>query len=248
MDPQRFGLRRDEVETVRMSVPAYLIEHARGTLVWDAGCVPDRAWVPNDGPVEHHIQLPDGSQRRVTMTRRIDGQLADVGHSPAGITFLALSHYHYDHTGNANAFVASTWLARPAERTAMFGSPAPRLTQPADYARLRTARTELVEVDEFDVFGDSSVRMIATPGHTPGHQLLVVRLARTGTVVLSGDLYHYSEERLLDRVPTFEHNPNETRRSRTAIEELLRVESARLWIQHDWLSSRAIRTSPDFYD
>jgi len=98
------------------------------------------------------------------------------------------------------------------------------------------------------VFGDGSVLIKWAPGHTPGHQVLFVKLARTGPVLLSGDLYHYPEERTLDRVPTFDVDPALTRRTRTAIDAFVKRNRAQLWIQHDFKANAALKKGPGFYE
>ena len=85
-------------------------------------------------------------------------QLAEAGYSPADITHLALSHYHWDHTANANAFAGATWLVRQVERDAMFAEKPPGVTRPSTHAALRGSRTVLIESDDYDVFGDGRVR------------------------------------------------------------------------------------------
>jgi N-acyl homoserine lactone hydrolase len=98
------------------------------------------------------------------------------------------------------------------------------------------------------VFGDSTVVIKSAPGHTPGHQILYLKLAKTGGFVLSGELYHYPEERALDRVPTFEFNQEQTRETRVAIDAFLKKTSAQLWIQHDFNANAKLRKSPGFYE
>lgn len=244
MDPARFGLTAAEVPTDRMSVPAYVVLHPRGVLIWDTGCVPDAAWQPGAGPVLHEIQLAGGQRRRVTLHRGLGDQLDSIGLAPADVTHLALSHHHYDHTGNANLFASATWLVPPAERAAMFARTPPNLTQPADYALLRDAPTASIEDDEVDVFGDGAVRIRAAPGHTPGHQVLRLRLLSGRILVLSGDLYHYRQERELDRVPSFEFDPVMTRASRRSILRSVEREGAELWIQHDWSENEGRARAP----
>ena len=109
--------------------------------------------------------------------------MAEVGYSPSDITYLALSHYHYDHTANANEFAASTWLVRQVERDAMFAEKPLGPTQPSTYSALRQSKTLILKADEHDVFGDSNVIIKAAPGHTPGHQVLYLKLAKTGGVM-----------------------------------------------------------------
>ena len=247
-DPGRFRLKKEEVPTARTSVPSFLIAHPKGALIWDTGAFPDAAWKPTGTPVTQHIVLPDSQERDVTLTKPLKVQLAEVGYSLADITYLALSHYHYDHTANANEFAGATWLVRQEERDAMFAKQPPGITQPSSYAALRNSNTVILKNDEHDVFGDGTVLIRAAPGHTPGHQILYLKLAKTGAVVLSGDLYHYPQERTLDRVPTFEFNQEQTRATRVTIEEFLKKTGAQLWIQHDFIGNARLKKAPDYYD
>jgi glyoxylase-like metal-dependent hydrolase (beta-lactamase superfamily II) len=116
------------------------------------------------------------------------------------------------------------------------------------YAALKDSRVTLVEADEHDVFDDGTVIIKAAPGHSPGHQVLYVKLARTGGVVLSGDLYHYPQERTMNRLPTFEVSEEQTRESRRRLEAFLQRTGAQLWIQHDLPAHRRLRLAPAFYD
>jgi N-acyl homoserine lactone hydrolase len=247
-DVGRFGLKPAEVATSDLSVPAFLVLHPKGTLIWDAGAVPDTAWTPSGKEVSYHVVLPDSQERDVAMTKSLTQQLAGVGYSPADITYLALSHYHYDHTANANQFANATWLVRREERDAMFAPKTPPVTQPSTYSALRHSKTIIIKTDEYDVFGDGSVIINSAPGHTPGHQMLYLKLAHTGPVLLSGDLYHYPEERALDRVPTFEFDAKKTRATRIVTEAFLKRSGAQLWIQHDFRANAKLRKAPEYYD
>ncbi len=247
-DTGRFGLKREEVATSDLSVPCFLVAHPKGTLIWDTGAVPDNDWKPTGAAITHHVVLPDKQERDVTLIKSLKMQLAELGYSPADITYLALSHYHYDHTANANQFTGATWLVRQAERDAMFAEKPPGVTQPSTYAALRNSKTLIIKSDEYDVFGDGTVIIKSAPGHTPGHQVLYLKLAKTGSVVLSGDLYHYPEERTLNRVPTFEFKQEQTRASRVAIDAFLKKTGAQLWIQHDFRANTKLRKAPDYYE
>ena len=97
------------------------------------------------------------------------------------------------------------------------------------------------------MFGDGTVILKSAPGHTPGHQVLYVRLAKTGGVVLSGDLYHYPQERTMNRLPTFEFNEEQTRGARKAVEEFLTRTKAQLWIQHDFNAHAKLKKAPEYY-
>jgi N-acyl homoserine lactone hydrolase len=247
-DVTRFRLTPAEVATSDLAVACYLIVHPKGTLIWDTGAVPDASWTPSGSAVTQHLVLPDSVKRDVVVLKSLTGQLAQLGYAPSAITYLALSHYHYDHTANANAFAGSTWLVPQSERTAMFADKPPPLTQPSTYAALRTSKTVIIAGAAYDVFGDGTVVIKPAPGHTPGHQVIYLKLAKTGGVLLSGDLYHYPEQRTLDRVPTFEFDQDETRASRVEIEAFLQATGAQLWIQHDFLGNAKLRKSPSFYE
>ena len=247
-DPARYRLTPQDVSATQLSIASFLVVHARGVLLWDAGAVPDGEWTPTGMPVVHRLTLPDGQPRQVTLRTTLGAQLKAAGFSPRDVTHLALSHYHWDHTANANAFAAAQWLVRPAERDAMFAERPVGAVRTELFAGLRQARTVLLQQDEHDVFGDGSVVVKASPGHTPGHQVLLVRLAKTGPVLLSGDLYHYPEERTLGRMPPAEEQAGQTPASRRAIEAFLKSTAARLWIQHDLTAHRRLRLSPAFYD
>ena len=122
------------------------------------------------------------------------------------------------------------------------------MTRPSTYEALRNIKAVTIVGDEHDVFGDGTVIIKAAPGHTQGHQVLYLRLARAGNVVLSGDLYHYPEERTLDRVPTFEFNAQQTRAARKALDRFLADTKAQLWIQHDFNAHAKLKKAPDYYE
>ena len=236
-DPGRFSLTMDEVSTLELSVPCYLIEHPDGTLLWDAGLSDSLA---EGSP---HTQA-NGTVTTVTATLR--AQLEELGYQPADITYLALSHLHYDHAGNANDFVASTWLVQRPEHEAAFGD-AQGFFDRALYGELEISETMLLDGDH-DVFGDGTVVIKSAPGHTPGHQVLFVDLAETGGVVLSGDLYHFPENRTLKRVPTFNFDEAQTLASMDAVEDFLMESGARLWIEHDFAANALLDKSPAYYE
>jgi glyoxylase-like metal-dependent hydrolase (beta-lactamase superfamily II) len=248
-DPSRFQLTKDDVAELNLSVGCYLVTHPRGTLLWDTCAIPDSEWTYTGSPVKHHLVLPDKQERDFTLVKPLTMQLADAGHSRATITHLALSHYHYDHTANANLFPKAAWLVTDVEREAMFAVPPPRVTtRPSTYEGLRNGGIIRITGDDHDVFGDGTVVIKAARGHTEGHQVLYVKLARTGGVVLAGDLYHYPEERTLDRVPTFEFDAQQTRAARKSLDRFLIETKAQLWIQHDFNAHAKLKKAPEYYD
>jgi glyoxylase-like metal-dependent hydrolase (beta-lactamase superfamily II) len=239
LDPALFNFRREELGQVDFVNIAYLIVHPRGTLMFDAGAVPDSHFKGDGSPVVEGV---------VTATKPLIPQLVDAGYQPSDVTYFALSHFHSDHTGNANEFADATWIVQKAERDYMFADSPQGIIQPATYAALRNAKTKLLNNEDFDVFGDGSVVVMATPGHTPGHQVVAVRLGRQGTVVLAGDLYHYPEERTTGRIPTFEFDAEQSKASRARIEKFVEDNDAALWIEHDIATHAALPKSPRYVD
>lgn len=234
-----YQLKRDEIATNVMSVPCFLVVHPMGTLMWDVGAVPDRL-IPQSGT---------GTLRQYGSSgKRLVDQMAAIGYAPKDITYLALSHYHWDHVGNANLFAGSTWLVRPLEREIMFADPPSPRTEAENFSALKNSRTIIIRDKDYDVFGDGSVVIKSAPGHSPDHQVLFLKLARTGPVLLSGDLYHYPEERTLNRVPMTDYNPAQTAASRAAIDAFLKQTGAQLWIQHDFTGNSKLKKSPEYYD
>ena len=247
-DPARYNLKREEMAVADMSIAAYLVVHPKGILMWDSAALADSELTSPGTPTRYRILLPDGRERFVTTARTLAAQLAETGYSPRDVNFLALSHYHYDHTGNANMFAGATWLARPAERDVMFPEKPNDLTRPETYSKLKTSKTTLIKTEDYDVFGDGTVVLKLTPGHTPGHQSLFVKLAKTGPVMISGDLYHYPEERTLNRVPAFDIDPKQTAASRVALDVFMKKTGAKLWIQHDLAAFRTMNKAPKYYE
>jgi glyoxylase-like metal-dependent hydrolase (beta-lactamase superfamily II) len=243
-----YQLKKEEVARTDMSMGCFLVKHPKGTLMWDVGAVADGSWTPTGSPVRIHLVLPDKQERDVTMVKRLKAQLIEVGYSPADITYLALSHYHWDHVANANDFAGSIWLVRQAEKAIMFSSPKPERTIRDNYNQLANSKTVIVDKDEYDVFGDGKVILKLSAGHTPAHQVLFVDLPRTGPVVLAGDLYHYPEERTLNRIPVRDFDKTQTVASRAALEIFLKEKGAQLWIQHDITAHEKLKKAPDFYD
>ncbi len=238
-DPGRFSLTMDEVSTLELSVPCYLVEHAEGSLLWDAGL--SDALAGQDAS-------PQSSGSVATVTTTLRAQLADLGYEPSDVTYIAMSHLHYDHAGNANDFAASTWLVQRPEYEAAFSEdPAAYRFDPQYYGALETAETVILDGDH-DVFGDGVVVIKSAPGHTPGHQVLFVDLAEYGPVVLSGDLYHFPESRALRRVPTFNFDAEMTLEAMDRVEDFLIETGARLWIEHDIAENAMLEKSPAYYE
>jgi len=234
-----FGFKPGETPVRDFFVPCYLVAHPKGTLMWEVGLLPDSVFKPGGAPVTQGIS---------TVTKPLLPQLAALGYTPADITYLALSHYHSDHTANANAFAGSTWLVRTIERDAMFAEKPAGIIQQDTFSALKDAKTVILDKDEYDVFGDGTVIIKSAPGHTPGHQVLFLKLKQTGPLLVAGDLYHYPEERTMNRFPSFEFDKAQSARSRADIDAFLKRTKAQMWIEHDLATNAPLKKAPAFYE
>lgn len=207
--------------------PCYLIRHPNGDLIWDTG-FPDAVADMADG-----LELT-AIGARVTMRVKLADQLAQIGLTPADVEFVSFSHAHGDHTGNGNLFAASTWIVDADERAYLFRDEARADAQSfSTYDQLENAETRLIEGDgDYDVFGDGSVTIIQTPGHTPGHTVLLVRLPNAGPVLLTGDMYHLAESRERRTVPVFNTDRAQTLESMDKVERIASETGARVIRQH----------------
>jgi N-acyl homoserine lactone hydrolase len=236
--PEDYSLKREEVKDTNMGVTCYLVIHPKGLLIYDTG-LSDRLV---GRPLYENVIDGYGQIKFNTLI----GQLADIGVRPVDIDYLVLSHYHWDHIGNANEFAGAMWLVYKGDHDQMFSKEARAYAWFNQYSALEKSRTTVLKGDR-DVFGDGTVVVLATPGHTEGHCSLLVRLKNTGPVVLSGDLYHYAEERGLNRLPEEEKTMG-TVESRQKVDELLQRTGAKLWIGHSMDFFRTVRKSPAWYD
>lgn len=238
-DVSPFGLTNEETAVRELFVPCYLVEH-RGTgvsrLLFDAGLPMALA---GQGPV-----TPEPGMT-LHYDRSLEDQLAVLDLTPADIDFVAFSHLHFDHVGSAGLFTESMHLIQTAEYQAGFVE-RPAIYQPDLYMPLADSPRRLLNGDH-DVFGDGSVTLVSAPGHTPGHQSLLVRLEDPGPVLLSGDLYHFRHSRVARRVPVFNTSVDQTLQAMDRVEALLKKERATLWIEHDKALADTLRKAPAFY-
>ena len=238
-DTSPYRLKKEDVVTTKMSAPCFLVAHPKGTMMWDTGPVPDTNFKPGSATA---------TTRYATTTRSLTARLAEIGFTPADITYLTFSHFHWDHVGNGNLFAGSTWLVRQKERDIMFAVPPSPRTEPANFSALKNSKTVIVKDADYDVFGDGTVILKSAPGHSPDHQVLFLKLKRTGPLLISGDLYHYPEERKRKLIPTTEFDAGQTVASRAAIEAFIKQTGAQLWIQHDLPANAKLKKSPAYYD
>jgi N-acyl homoserine lactone hydrolase len=214
----------------------YLIRHGDTWMLWDTGFADALAAVPEGAAGARNMR----TYRKKTLA----SQLAEIGVKPDDIKILAFSHTHGDHVGNGNLFTAATLYIQQAEYDAAFGPDPQKFGfAPATYDKLRASKVVKLHGDH-DVFGDGSVTILSTPGHTPGHQSLLVRLPKTGPVVLSGDVVHFRENFDNRRVPGFNFDVEQSKRSIDRVGEVLKAEHAVLWINHDAAQNATIPHAP----
>ncbi|HSD38069.1 MAG TPA: N-acyl homoserine lactonase family protein [Rhodocyclaceae bacterium] len=222
-----------------IATPCFLIRHPKGTLLWDTG-IGDKIAQSKDG-----VDAGGGILLHVDVT--LQAQLQQIALAPADVTHMAFSHQHFDHTGNANAFPAATWILNSAELAWALSNPTPFGVDPSSFSGYKAAKTQMIDND-YDVFGDGSVRILKAPGHTPGHQVLVLKLKKAGTVVLSGDLYHTRENRKFRRVPGFNVERADTLASIDRVEAIVKNTKGQLFVQHDPLDFKRLPKFPAYLD
>jgi len=232
-DQSRWSPGVNEGKPIEFSDNCYLIRHDKGILLWDTG-IPDSVAAMPDGMVVANGAI---TYRRL---KTLASQLDQIGVKPSDVTYVAVSHTHGDHVGNVPLCPTSTVLIQTAEyEWAMAG--------PAKPAFVTTQKIQKLSGDH-DVFGDGSVKIISTPGHTPGHQSLLVSLPKTGWLLLSGDAVHFQDNWTHKRVPSMNVNRDQTLASLKRIETLLEERKAQLWINHDKPQTATLKHAPDYYE
>jgi glyoxylase-like metal-dependent hydrolase (beta-lactamase superfamily II) len=192
----------------------YLVKHGDDYMVWDSG-QPMTA-----GPVAPKTSLPD--------------LLGQLELKPEQIKYIGISHYHGDHIGQVASLPKSTLLIGKGDWDVLTDPKAAAIANPANFANWISGggKVEPVILDK-DVFGDGTVVMLNTPGHTPGHHALLVRLKGLGPVLLSGDLAHFRENYDTNGVPNFNTNRAETIASIERFKQIAANLKATVIIQHD---------------
>lgn len=201
----------------------YLIRHGDRLMIWDAGF-----------PGEWVGKPPAPERRSVVVTTSLIDELARIGIAPDTIDIVAVSHLHWDHIGQAASFPKARLLIGKADWEALVvPQPDPRL-QPHRFAPWIAGRAPLeTVVGDKDVFGDGSVVMLATPGHTAGHHSLLVRTPRFGAVILSGDLYSSTAQHAEKRVSKDNADAAQTIASFRRFDAMADALKATVIIQHE---------------
>jgi glyoxylase-like metal-dependent hydrolase (beta-lactamase superfamily II) len=209
---------------VQFVYSCYLIKHGDDYLLWDTGFAPG---TPNTGPKE---SIPD--------------QLAKLNVKPEQIKYVGISHFHGDHTGQVSSFPKATLLIGQREWQGITSNPpaAGANVKPFESWIKGDSKVEPQATDK-DVFGDGSVIVLRTPGHTPGHQSLLVKLAKSGSWILSGDAVHFHENWDSNGVPMFNYDRAQTLASMDRLRKITQIHKAKLIIQHD---ARDVKLLPAF--
>ena len=231
--------------SIEFSSTCWLIKHGSEWLLWDAG-VPEaalndpRGWSTLPKLIVYHLD------------KTLTDQLAEIGLKPRDIARVAISHTHGDHIGNVSLFPNSTILMQQAEYSWINSPDGPNdnVNQLMALARkLLGAPKNLQLIDgDNDVFGDGSVTLVYTPGHTPGHQSLLVHLKNSGFIILSGDVVHLEENFEKNRVPSLNTNNAESIASMQKIRQMIAMYKATLFINHDKKQTDKLKLLPAFYD
>ncbi len=223
----------DAGKSVPMADNCYLIHHTQGWLLWDTGVADAIAAMP-DG-----LAASDPRAIHWYRPKTLASQLAAVGVNPADVKFVAISHTHPDHIGNVEMFPQSMLLVQQAE----YDWP-----NPQGGARFKPEHPVKKLAGDYDVFGDGSVTTFPTPGHTPGHQSLLVKLPKTGAIVLSGDAVHFKINWDNRHAPSINYDKDKTVVSMQRIADVLAKDKAQLWINHDKAQRDTLRMAPEYYE
>lgn len=232
----------DNETTVRdLVVPCYIIDHPRGTLLWDGG-------LPSATANISGWQRDPQTGVQVRMQQTLQSQLLemDLGFDLTSIDLAAFSHIHYDHVGVANELTNAKWLVQRGDYDVVVKGETVPAYDPALLAEIKERPTQVLDGD-YDVFGDGKVRLISATGHTPGHQVLYVELEDFGPLMLSGDLYHFRLSRDQRRVPMFNVDKNQTLEAMDKVEALVAETGATFWIEHDAALFETLKLAPNFY-
>ena len=207
----------------RLTDSCYLIQHGSDYMLWDTGLPAALLGKPfGDGPMSP------------TLTQTLPAQLGKAGVQPDQISMIGISHYHFDHVGQAAQFPKAKLLIGKADLDALKSKPQPFGAQKELLAPWLdgNAPSEAVSGDK-DVFGDGSVTMLAMPGHTPGSTALLVRLPKTGPVLLSGDVVHFEAQLTHNYVPPFNTDRAASLASMDRMRGIVASLKATLVVQHD---------------
>jgi glyoxylase-like metal-dependent hydrolase (beta-lactamase superfamily II) len=200
----------------------YLIRHGDRHMLWDTGLSDALIANPYDSPGQ-----------TIRLKRSLVDQLGQIGVRPEQIELIGISHWHFDHVGQAGRFPQARLMIGKEDSEFLKGTPSPDEDSSKALAHWLTGKGKIDPVSgDRDVFGDGRVTMLDLPGHTPGHYALLVRLA-SGPVLLSGDQYHFTEQVKNRGVPPFNHDRSDTLASMDRFDRIAGNLKAKVIIQHE---------------
>lgn len=203
--------------------PFYIISHPKGRLMWDAGL--------SEMLVDKEPYTDPSGYFTVSRKDSLVNQLKKIGLTVNDFDYLALSHSHFDHVGHAYALKNATWLVQEKEYN-YFTSDSIKTIEVEIYNSIKDLKNIKKLNGDYDVFGDGTVVIKSMPGHTIGHQVLYLDLGKEKPILLTGDLYHFEENRTYQRVPMFNYDISQTKKSITAFETFAKETNADVYIQH----------------
>ena len=231
--------------SIQFSSTCWLIQRGNEWLLWDTG-VPQstlndlNGWSTLPKLIVYHLD------------KTITDQLGAIGLKPTDVAYVAISHTHGDHIGNVDLFPSSTVLMQRAEYEWIDSPDGPNenVNKLKALARklLGTPKNLKLLAGDTDVFGDGSVTLVSTPGHTPGHQSLLVHLKNSGFIILSGDVVHLRENFEKSIVPSLNTDEAASIASMDRIRRMMATYNAKQFINHDKAQSDTLRLLPAFYD
>ena len=219
----------------------FYIQHPKGSLLWGTGL--NDSYIKIKGGRSFY-----GGLSRHIVKKTLQKKLKDIGVSLPNITYVSVSHLHPDHTGNLHLFKKSKILLQKEEVDAGFG-PFPFFYF-FEFEHYKNIKDQIKVLNgDYDLFGDGTVTIIKAPGHTPGHQVLLLRLPNKGSIILGGDLYH-SKENQIKKVKPFliTYDKEELQKSFLKVEMIQKKEKAFLWIQHEPSHWEQALKPPLYYD
>jgi len=199
---------------VQLVYSCYLVRHNDDYLIWDTG-------------------FPMGTTATAPKVSLV-ALLEQLKVTPQQVKYVAISHYHGDHIGQVASFPKSTLLIGKGDWDALNDPKMAAAANPANFAAWISggSKVEPQSADK-DVFGDGTVIMLNTPGHTPGHHSLLVKLAKERNVLITGDLSHFHENYESNGVPTFNTDRAASLASIDRFKRIAQNLKATVIIQHD---------------
>jgi N-acyl homoserine lactone hydrolase len=228
-------------------VSFYVIKHPKGNVIFDTGNN-DKTITNADG---WWGPLAKGFGLKMTQNDAMAAQLAKIGLKTSDIKYVVVGHMHLDHGGNVSQFPNSTLVVQNDEMKAAWW-PDPGFSVyyiPGDFAD--TKKMDVIRLEgDLNLFGDRSIEIRRAPGHTPGSQFAVVRLPKTGTVVLTSDVVYLKEsleKNLIAPIPGT-WSPMAAYESYQKIRLVRDGEKASIFYGHDPEVFKATKQAPDYYE